>query len=151
MENKIEIWKPIVGYDGFYEVSNMGRVRSLDRIDSNNHPIKGCMVKLHKQNNGYLLVDLYKNGKRKHHLIHRLVAQAFIPNPKNKSEVDHINTDRTDNRVENLRFTTRAENMNNPLTKNKMSKTHKWLCANDEQEKTRLDYVRNMRKIKKVA
>ena len=126
-----EIWKDIKGYEG-YQVSNLGRVRSLDRIDSNNHPLKGVILKPYISNSGYLLVGLYKQQKRDRKLLHRLVAEAFIPNPDNKPEIDHINTIKTDNTVflnkdgsinyekTNLRWTTRKENINNPLTKTKM-------------------------------
>lgn len=114
-----EIWKNIEGYEG-YQVSNLGRVRSLDRIDSNNHPLKGVVLKPHISNSGYLLVGLYKQQKRDGKLVHRLVAEAFIPNYDNKPEIDHINTVKTDNRVENLRWATQKENINNPLTKTKM-------------------------------
>ena len=126
-----EIWKDIEGYEG-YQVSNLGRVKSLDRIDSNNHPLKGVILKPYISNSGYLLVGLYKQQKRDRKLLHRLVAEAFIPNPDNKPEIDHINTDKTDNTVwlnedgsvnydkTNLRWVTKKENMNNPLTKIKM-------------------------------
>ena len=132
MKENTEIWKPVVGYEELYEVSNFGRVRSLDRIDSNNHPLKGVILKPYISNSGYLLVGLYKQQKRDRKLLHRLVAEAFIPNPDNKPEIDHINTIKTDNTVflnedgsinyekTNLRWTTRKENINNPLTKTKM-------------------------------
>ena len=132
MIENTEIWKPVVGYEGLYEVSSYGRVRSLDRIDSNNHPLKGVILKPYISNSGYLLVGLYKQQKRDRKLLHRLVAEAFIPNPDNKPEIDHINTIKTDNTVflnedgsinyekTNLRWTTRKENINNPLTKTKM-------------------------------
>lgn len=132
MIENTEIWKPVVGYEGLYEVSSLGRVRSLDRIDSNNHPLKGVILKPYISNSGYLLVGLYKQQKRDRKLLHRLVAEAFIPNPDNKPEIDHINTIKTDNTVflnedgsinyekTNLRWTTRKENINNPLTKTKM-------------------------------
>ena len=132
MIENTEIWKPVIGYEGLYEVSSLGRVRSLDRIDSNNHPLKGVILKPYISNSGYLLVGLYKQQKRDRKLLHRLVAEAFIPNPENKSEIDHINTIKTDNTVflnedgsvnyekTNLRWTTRKENINNPLTKTKM-------------------------------
>lgn len=132
MIENTEIWKPIMGYEGLYECSNLGRVRSLDRIDSNNHPLKGVILKPYISNSGYLLVGLYKQQKRDRKLLHRLVAEAFIPNPDNKPEIDHINTIKTDNTVflnedgsinyekTNLRWTTRKENINNPLTKTKM-------------------------------
>ena len=132
MIENTEIWKPVVGYEELYEVSNFGRVRSLDRIDSNNHPLKGVILKPYISNSGYLLVGLYKQQKRDRKLLHRLVAEAFIPNPENKPEIDHINTIKIDNTVflnedgsinyekTNLRWTTRKENINNPLTKTKM-------------------------------
>ena len=126
-----EIWKDIEDYEG-YQVSNFGRVRSLDRIDSNNHPLNGVILKPYISNSGYLLVGLYKQQRCYKKLVHRLVAEAFIPNPDNKPEIDHINTIKTDNTVflnedgsvnyekTNLRWTTRKENINNPLTKTKM-------------------------------
>ena len=132
MIENTEIWKPVIGYEGLYEVSSLGRVRSLDRIDSNNHPLNGVILKPYISNSGYLLVGLYKQQKRDRKLLHRLVAEAFIPNPENKPEIDHINTIKTDNTVflnedgsinyekTNLRWTTRKENINNPLTKTKM-------------------------------
>lgn len=70
--------------------------------------------------NGYYYIRLSKNGKSKHHYIHRLIAEHFLPNPDNKPCIDHINTDRTDNRVENLRWVTAKENSNNTNTKNKV-------------------------------
>lgn len=109
-----ETWKDVVGYEGLYEVSSYGRVKSLN--------YKGCKgkVRILKQTfdgNGYLIVGLKKDGKMKTNLIHRLVAQTFIENKENKPCVDHINTIKADNRVENLRFVTHKENNNNPLTR----------------------------------
>jgi hypothetical protein len=107
----IEIWKDINGYEGLYQVSNLGRVKSLERIVNNNGGIKIIKEHLLKptigSDTGYFYVDLRKNGKRKNCTIHRLVAQAFIPNPNNLPEVDHINRIRIDNRVENLRWADR--------------------------------------------
>lgn len=122
---EIEIWKPIAGYEGLYEVSNTQKVRSVDRIL--NHPTGKCLVKskikeLQLSNKGYYCLSLYKEGRGKVHLLHRLIAKAFIPNPKNLPEIDHINGNRLDNRIENLRWTTRKGNMNNPVTKERMSK-----------------------------
>lgn len=111
-----EIWKDAVGYEELYEVSSYGRVKSLNYSG-------GKKEKIMKQtftNNGYLTVGLTKDGKTKTFKVHRLVAIAFIPNVENKPYVDHINTIRTDNRVENLRWATRIENMNNELTKEKI-------------------------------
>lgn len=105
-----EVWKDIEGYEGLYQVSNMGNVKSVGYG-------KERVLKFGKNNDGYLRVVLYKEGKGKTHKVHRLVAQAFIPNPENKEQIDHLNTIRTDNRVENLRWVTPKENNNNPLTK----------------------------------
>lgn len=118
------IWKPVVGYEGYYEVSNNGEIRSLDRVVGGNgkHKIQGCIMCPQKGRSGYLQVNLCKNGICKPHKIHRLIAIAFIPNPINKPEIDHINTRRDDNRVENLRWVTNFENSHNHNTiKNHMS------------------------------
>lgn len=112
----MEQWKDIKNYDN-YMVSNLGRVKSLNY----NRTGKERVLKPSKDKDGYLIVGLYKNGKGKTHKIHRLVAETFIPNPENKPCIDHINTDKTDNRVENLRFVTQYENMNNEISKKKMS------------------------------
>ena len=119
----IEEWRNIEGYEGLYEISNLGRVRSLDRIvvysNGRKYFYKGEILKLKVDKYGYNIISFCKNGKHKTYTIHRLVASAFIPNTENKSCIDHINTIKTDNRVENLRWVTNKENMNNPLTLNK--------------------------------
>ena len=111
MENE-EIWKPIEGFDNQYLVSNLGRVKSLK--DSKNEVIMKQSTAVH----GYATVSLTK-GKNRTFRVHRLVAQAFISNPENKPHVEHINTIRTDNRVENLRWATADENNKNPITRAK--------------------------------
>ena len=122
MENQ-EIWKEIKGFEGLYEVSNLGRVRSLDRYIKHWRggvmKLKGQIMKFnYKYNNkeNYILIHLSKNGKNYAYSLHRLVAEAFIPNPDNKPIIDHINGIRTDNRVNNLRWCTQKENANNPIT-----------------------------------
>lgn len=120
-----EIWMPIEGYEGLYEVSNTQKVRSVDRIL--NHPTGTCLVKsklksLQISNKGYYCLSLYKNGHGKVHLLHRLIAKAFIPNPFDMPEIDHINGNKMDNRIENLRWTTRKGNMNNPVTRSRMAR-----------------------------
>lgn len=95
-----EKWKPIEGYDGKYEVSTYGRVRRDD----------GYLVNQETHCKGYKRVDLWKDGKRKHHKVHRLVAEAFIPNPDNKPQVNHKDFDVANNRMWNLEWVTDAEN-----------------------------------------
>lgn len=117
-----EIWKDAVGYEGLYQVSNYGRVKSLNY----NHTGKEKILKPKIDGGGYLRVCLCKLGKPKKYKVHRLVLMTFQP-VENMSEldVDHINTIRLDNRLENLRWTTRKENCNNPLTKLHLSKANK--------------------------
>lgn len=111
-----EIWKDIEGYEGKYQVSNYGRVKSLSYRQTGQERV----MRLWFDARGYLRVALYKGDERKYYTVHRLVAQAFIPNTDNKPCVDHISTDKTDNRVENLRWVTLKENSNNLLTKKRL-------------------------------
>ena len=99
-----EIWRPIEGYEGLYEVSSYGRVRSLDRYDNMNHFRKGKVLSPIKEPTGYLRCNLYLNKNVKTVLIHRLVAQAFIPNPDNLPQVNHRDEVKTNNRVDNLEW-----------------------------------------------
>lgn len=115
-----EEWKDIKGFESLYQVSNLGRVRSLDKwVKSKNNSIqfrKGCILKPNTNIWGYLQVDLCTNNVHKMCSIHRLVAQAFKPNPENKPTVDHINTCRWDNAEWNLKWSTMEEQCDNPLT-----------------------------------
>lgn len=126
----MEEWRDIKGYEGLYQVSNLGRIKSLNHYieATKGHPqlYKGRLLKnwVHPKTH-YMVTDLFKDGIRKHVKTHRLVAEAFIPNPDNKPFIDHINRDRLDNRVENLRWVTKTENMNNPLTLLAISKAQK--------------------------
>ena len=104
-----EIWKDILGYEGLYQISNKGRVKSFQ--GGKVKILKGCLTA-----DGYPQVTLSKNGEQKRKIVGRLVAEMFIPNPDNKPYIDHINTIRDDNRVCNLRWVTHTENMNNELT-----------------------------------
>lgn len=109
-----EIWKDIVGYEGYYQISNKGRVKRNGRYTENNGRMIFLKEKILKQkvgNAGYLRVGLSKNKKQKWFLVHRLVAQSFIPNIENKPDVNHIDYDVSNNCVENLEWCTKEENM----------------------------------------
>ena len=107
-----EIWRPVVGYEGLYEVSNTGIVRSLDRYDNRNCFRKGKVISLLKKGEyGYIQVNLCYNGKLYKKYVHRLVAQAFLPNPDNLPEVNHKDEDKTNNSVDNLEWCDRSYNL----------------------------------------
>lgn len=118
-----EVWRDIEGYEGLYQVSNLGRVKSLKLKGVDRELI--LSLKARNKSPKYLMVCLYKNKQRKHCLVHRLVAQTFIPNPQNKECVDHVDTDPSNNRVDNLRWCTIKENSNNNLTRKHKSESKK--------------------------
>ena len=114
-----EIWKDIKGYEGLYQVSNLGNVRSLDHIRKNgktdNHKCltKGRLLKLAVQKeSGYLFCVLSKNGNTKGYRVHRLVAETFIPNPNNYKCVNHKDENKSNNKLENLEWCTHKYNNN---------------------------------------
>lgn len=110
-----EEWRPVVGYEGLYEVSNLGCVRSLDRYVDYKGIVrfrKGKILKQSLTTTGYKKVTLCdKNHKRKHAKVHRLVAMAFIPKPKNKNLINHKDGNPLNNRMENLEWCTYSENI----------------------------------------
>lgn len=110
-----EIWKPVVGFEGYYEVSNKGKVMSLDRIITckagGTYVKKGKMLKLHNSR-GYVDVHLVRGDKTQTVKVHRLVADAFIPNPNNLPEINHKDEVRNNNDVNNLEWCTKKYNMN---------------------------------------
>ena len=112
-----EIWKDIEGYEGYYKISNFGRIRSMDRVTSNGRSLKGKLAKLQKTK-GYTSLTLHKDSKRKRFLVSRLVAIHFLENPMNKKEVNHIDENKDNNHVDNLEWCTPKENANHG-TRNK--------------------------------
>ena len=110
-----EIWKDVKNYED-YMVSNLGRVLSKARLSRQNHPLPEKILSQHHNSSGYKYVDCVNDSGRKHLLVHRLVAQAFVDNPRNLNEVDHIDTDKDNNCADNLRWCTHSENHLNHLT-----------------------------------
>ncbi len=99
----MEIWRDIPRYEGLYKVSSVGNVKSVKT---------GRLRKIQKDRNGYRNIRLYKDGRYYTEMVHRLVAEAFIPNPKNLPEINHIDEVKWNNRVNNLEWCTRIYNMN---------------------------------------
>lgn len=115
----MEQWKDIEGYEGQYQISNYGRVKSLNY----NNTKKEKILKFGKNTGGYLHVVLCKDGKIKNYLVHRLVAQAFLPNPNNYEEVNHKNEDKTMNHLENIEWCDRKYNINYGTRTERQAKT----------------------------
>lgn len=137
-----EIWKDIKGYENRYQISNLGNVKSKERYEKNNINGGKRLIKEHilKPNirNGYYVVQIKKNGKRHTFQVSRLVAEAFIPNPKNKSQVNHIDYNRLNNKVINLEWTTVLENIlwsreHYKHWRNTGSKEHKYIRFKDNK------------------
>lgn len=108
---KKEIWKDIKGYEGLYQVSNLGNIKSLDR-NINNHFVLGKQLKSYSGTSGYLFVRLSKNNKYKNFIIHRIVAETFIENPNNYNYVNHKDEDKINNNVCNLEWCSQKYNCN---------------------------------------
>jgi hypothetical protein len=134
-----EEWKDIKGFEGLYRVSNTGIVKALERKVMNNGGLQKKHEKILKpgKSREYLTVFLCKEGKVYPRVVHRLVAEAFVPNPNNKPFVDHIDTNPQNNNAENLKWVTQKENCLNPLTRKHNSeskKGHKCYLAHHTNE-----------------
>ena len=121
-----EVWKDVVGYENIYMISNKGNIYSVGRKDTIGRRCGGRTLRPRNHKHGYLHVALRKNGIRKNKLMHRLVAEAFIPNPKNFLEVNHLDENKKNNCVENLEWCDTKYNVNygtrNNRAGNKISK-----------------------------
>lgn len=110
----MEIWKDVVGFEGYYQVSNLGRVRSLDRFITDKRGLKrnhkGFVKKLTPGNHGYMTAGLCRNGKNTQWLVHRLVAEAFIPNKEKLPFINHKDEVKDNNHVSNLEWCTQEYN-----------------------------------------
>lgn len=145
---KKEYWKPVVEYEGLYMVSNWGRVKSMNY----NHSGKERILKPGTNDRGYLYVELWKNNKRKRYRIHRLVAQAFIPNPDNLPMINHKDECKTNNIVSNLEwcdaqynntYGTRIEKCSKPILQYKLDGTfvREWSSAIQAEREGGFDSV----------
>lgn len=138
-----EIWKDIVDYEGLYQVSNLGRVKSIKFS-------KEKILKPVPTHNGYYIVGLSKNGNKKRFRVHRLVAQAFIGKISKGYCVNHINEVKTDNRLENLEIITFKENVNYGTANARRSESHKGRKFSEEH-KRKLSEAKKGRKRKRGA
>lgn len=144
------IWKDIFGYEGLYQISSNGLVKSLPRVVLSlltNHwyPKKERIIKpeVTKKGLGYYRVQLCKNDSIEKALVHRLVAQAFIPNPKNKPQVNHIDGNKLNNHISNLEWTTVSENAQHAIvTGLKNPKLASTYISEDIRELVRSEYIK---------
>ena len=121
-----EIWKDIKGYEGWYQVSSQGRVRSLDRFINCTHngkrKVSGRVLVGSNAGRGYVMVILTKNSKQTYKYVHRLVAEAFIPNPDNLPQVNHKDENKTNNCVDNLEWCDNLYNINYGTVRERITK-----------------------------
>ena len=117
-----EEWRDVVGYEGSYSVSSFGRVACLKTGTHQRLVMKPVYMNRRKQT--YINISLYLNGKRKHYLVHRLVAMTFIPNPNHYPCIDHIDGNGKNNIINNLRWCTRSMNNHNPISKMRQAEAH---------------------------
>lgn len=147
----MEIWKDIIGYEGLYQISNNGRVKSF-YARGGNRSRRACIGKEHylapySSSTGYLKVSLLKNHKKEDPRVHRLVAMAFVPNPENKPYVNHKDGNKTNNKATNLEWCTQAENINHAL-KTGLIKTTK--LTNEELAELYIHQHKGIREIAKM-
>lgn len=107
----MEQWRDVKGYEGIYQVSDMGRVKSVERISAQNHLLRERIRKPETDRDGYQIVNLCKDGKVKLHKVHRLVGEAFLDNEQGFPQINHINGVKDDNRVENLEWISASGNV----------------------------------------
>lgn len=140
---KEEIWKDVCGFEGLYLVSNFGRVKGLDRVvlrkNQGTLNVRGKLLKVKTLSSGYYKVNLNCNGSAFSKRVHRLVASAFIPNPKNHKTVNHKNGNKLDNRVPNLEWCSLPDNLKHAKSMGLLDKNLKALSKNNRSRRTLSD------------
>lgn len=141
MAKQKEIWLPITGYEGYYEISNIGNVRSINRWVKDRRGRK--MVRGKDKlaiigNNGYYSVSLYKFGEGKTYLVHRLIAIHFIPNPNNKPFINHKDSNKLNNSIDNLEWCTNQENIIHASQNGKIGGDNHYACRIKKADKDRI-------------
>jgi len=143
----MEIWKDIDGYNGLYQISNIGRVKSLKRwnISTRDFQDRERIMTPTDNGSGYLIVSLMKNKVKKNHYVHRLVASAFCENPSNQKCVNHIDYDKSNNNCENLEWCSQLENVRHSANRMRHRKSvshtntgHQYICYNKRRNKYRV-------------
>lgn len=136
-----EIWKDIKDWEGLYKISNMGRVLCCERVTRHNHKTEERIKQVGVNSSGYRVTTFYdaKTGRVKVYSVHRLVAEAFIPNIHNKPCIDHIDGNPSNNCVENLRWCTHKENVNNPICLKRRSIKSKEAAKRPETLKKKIE------------
>jgi hypothetical protein len=134
-----EIWKDVKGFNASYQVSDMGRVRSLDRFNSAGNKIKGRLLKLRPNDKGYFTIKLYLEGKAKSRTVHQLVAESFLNHEpcRHRIVVDHIDNDKQNNNLTNLQLISQRENS----SKNNIGKTSRYTGVSLDSSRNK--YVAN--------
>lgn len=106
----LETWKAVVGYEGIYEASNQGRVRSLEHKNTRGQVVRPIIRATKPNNRGYIQICLSKDGRQEYKLLHRIVAEAFISNPLNLPQINHIDENKNNNNISNLEWCTNMYN-----------------------------------------
>lgn len=122
----MEVWKDVVGYEGLYQISDTGKIKSIQRRYGNyNGMRRERIMKQRPDSRNYINITLCKNGKHKSHWVHRLVAQAFIPNLDNKHCINHIDNNPSNNSIENLEWCTHKENSQHSAIQGRINRGEK--------------------------
>ena len=157
MKEEKEVWKPVRNYEGLYEVSNMGRVKGLERTvwcglnGGCYRAIPERILKARTMANGYLRVSLYKDGKGKGYYVHRLVGQEFLENPMGYTDINHKDEDKTNNHIDNLEFCDRVYNCNYGTRNQRMAEKMRGRKLSEEHKKKVAEKNTNNPKLSKAV